>query len=389
MNESIPVNPDVLLWARETAGFGIDEVVAKINRKRVTTRTVEAWERGEESPTYPQLERLAYEIYKRPLALFFFPEPPQEESPRQSFRTLPEYEVSKMPPRLHYLIRQARVMQIDLAELNDNVNPATRQILHDLSFKPDVSVDEMTAKVRKYLNIDLATQCAWKNTDEAFKAWRNALEEHGVFVFKEAFKDDAFSGFCLYDEKFPVIYINNSKSDTRQIFTLFHELTHLLLGTGGIDTHRDDYIEFLTGDDRKIEILCNRFAGCFLVPDDDFNKRISGIRISETSIQELARQYHVSREVILRKFLDRGAVNQPYYEEQVDQWAKAAPLRTGSGGNYYATKGIYLGGHYLEMAFSRYYQNRISIEQLANYLGVKVKYVTGMESLLFNRGIAV
>lgn len=386
MRESIPVTPDVLRWARETAGFSIDDVAIKIKRKRVMAKTIEAWEQGEGSPTYPQLERLAYEIYKRPLALFFFPEPPQEESPRQSFRTLPEYEVAKMPPRLHYLIRQARVMQIDLAELNDNVNPARRQILHELRFRPDVSVGDMAVRVRGYLDIDLAKQKSWNSSDKAFKAWRNALEEHGVFVFKEAFKDAAFSGFCLYDEKFPVIYINNSNSDTRQIFTLFHELTHLLLGTGGIDTRRDDYIEFLTGDDRKIEILCNRFAGCFLVPDDDFDKSISGIRISETSIQELARQYHVSREVILRKFLDRGVVDQFYYEEQVKQWAKVEPLKSGSGGYYYATKGVYLGERYLEMAFSRYYQNRISIDQLASYLGVKVKNVTGMESLLFKKG---
>jgi len=363
--------------------------VAKINRKRVTARTVESWEQGTESPTYPQLERLAYEIYKRPLALFFFPEPPQEESPKQSFRTLPEYEILKMPPRLHFLIRQARVMQINLAELHDDVNPSHRQILRDLNFNPDASVGDMAVRVREYLDIDLAKQKSWSSTDEAFKTWRNALEENGVFIFKEAFKNDAFSGFCLYDEKFPVIYINNSNSDTRQIFTLFHELTHLLSGTGGIDTRRDDYIEFLTGDDRKIEIICNQFAGYFLVPDDDFDKNTLEIRISETLIQELARQYHVSREVILRKFLDRGAVDQFYYEEQVKQWAEAAPPKSGSGGNYYATKGVYLGGHYLESVFGRYYQNRISVEQLANYLGVKVKNIRGMESLLFTKGAAL
>ncbi|KKL56723.1 hypothetical protein LCGC14_2242570, partial [marine sediment metagenome] len=38
-------------------------------------------------------ERLAYEIYKRPLALFFFPEPPEEETPKESFRTLPQEEI--------------------------------------------------------------------------------------------------------------------------------------------------------------------------------------------------------------------------------------------------------------------------------------------------------
>ena len=127
-------------------------------------------------------------------------------------------------------------MQINLAELNDNLNPAARQIIRDLTFSPDSAGVEMAAKVRKYLDIDLNTQFHWKNTDLAFKAWRRLLDRHGVFIFKEAFKDDAISGFCIHDKRFSVIYINNSKPDTRQIFTLFHELAHLLLGTGGINT---------------------------------------------------------------------------------------------------------------------------------------------------------
>lgn len=386
MSESIPVNPDLLRWARETAGFDIDEVVSKINRKRVTVETVKSWEKGTDSPTYTQLENLAYNIYKRPLALFFFPEPPEEESPKQSFRTLPEFEVSRMTPRLRYLIRQARVMQINLTELNDNINPASRQILHDLRFKPDISVDKMSIKVRNYLNIDLASQFSWQNVDEAFKNWRNILEEHGVFVFKEAFKDDSFSGFCLYDDQFPVIYVNNSKPASRQIFTLFHELTHLLLGTGGVDTRLEDYIHFLKGDDKTIEVLCNRFGGKFLVPDSDFDQRIVRVTINDKSIQNLASRYCVSREVILRKFLNRQIINQQYYEQKVKQWAKDAKGKSGKGGNYYFTKKVYLGEHYLDMAFGRYYQNKISAKQLANYLGIKVKNITGMESVSINKG---
>lgn len=123
MNEQLPINPVILRWARETGGFDIDDVVGKLKRKRITCETVASWEEGTASPTYAQLEQLAYEVYKRPLALFFFPEPPEEETPKQSFRTLPEAEISRMEPRLRYLIRQARVMQINLAELNDDVNP--------------------------------------------------------------------------------------------------------------------------------------------------------------------------------------------------------------------------------------------------------------------------
>ena len=386
MKEKIPVNPDVLRWARETAGWSIEDVALKMKKN---VDVVLSWESGDQSPTYIQLERLAYQIFKRPIALFFFPKPPKEKSPKESFRTLPKREIASMSPRLLFLIRQAQVMQINLAELNDNVNPATLQIVRDLSFLPDSSVSEMAAKVREYLGVELSDQVLWQNTNEAFKTWRAVLEHHGVFVFKEAFKDERFSGFCLYDRKFPVIYVNNSKPDTRQIFTLFHELAHLLLGTGGIDTRRHDYIGGLKGDAKKTEILCNRFVGEFLVPDDDFDKRVVGASVSDDAVNELSKRYKVSREVILRKFLDRGAIDQRYYEEIAAIWSKYAPKKSASGGDYYRTKGAYLGQGYLELAFSRYYQRKISVEQLANYLGVKVKNVMGMESLLFEKGAAI
>jgi len=388
MSEPIPVNPDMLRWARETAGLNVDDVVRKLKRKRVTAETVLSWENGEGSPSYPQLERIAYEIYKRPLALFFFPEPPQEETPEQSFRTLPEYAIERLPARIRFLIRKARIMQLNLVELYDNANPASQHIIRDLSFDPRVSSEQMAATVRDYLGVDLARQRRWRNSEEALRAWRDVLEEHGVFVFKDAFKIDSFSGFCLYDEQFPIIYMNNSKPKNRQIFTLFHELAHLLFRTGGIDTPLDDYLDHLEGDSRRIEVLCNRFTGEFLVPRRDFEPRIRGIAITDESIQELSDRYHVSREVILRKLLDRKLVEQAVYEEKVRDWAQSAKKSSGAGGDYYRTRGAYLGERYLGTAFSRYYQNRISVEQLADYLGVKAKNVPGMEDLLFPKRAA-
>src|SRR3989338_380765 len=103
MKLTIPVNPDMLRWARETAGLKIEDVARKFKKDNTE---ILSWESGEDSPTYVQLEKLAYEIYKRPLAIFFFPEPPQEESPKQSFRTLPEQEILMLTPRLRFLIRQ-------------------------------------------------------------------------------------------------------------------------------------------------------------------------------------------------------------------------------------------------------------------------------------------
>ena len=278
-------------------------------------------------------------------------------------------------------------MQINLLELNDHINPALHNILKELKINSDIDVKKMSKLVRKYLDIDLTLQTSWKDTNRAFNFWRNALENHGIFVFKEAFKEDSFSGFCLYDKEFPIIYINNSKPYTRQIFTLFHELAHLLMGTGGVDTRIENYIRHLRGESRIIEVLCNNFAGEFLVPEGDFLSQVRGVPLTDGLFSNLADRYHVSREVILRKYLDRKLISQEFYEEKVKQWAKDIS-KSGGRADYYRTKGVYLGSRYLEMAFRRYYQKRISIDQLANYLGVKVKSVIGMESLLYDKGAA-
>lgn len=383
MKEQIPVNPVMLTWARETAGISIEEVSRRIKKP---IEVIQSWESGADTPTYIQLEKLAYQIYKRPLALFFFPDPPQEETPEQSFRTLPDQEIENMSSRMKILIRRARVLQENLRELNEAVNPADRHIFKELQINVDQSLGEMVTSVREFIGIDLDQQFGWKDSDQAFKRWRESLEENGIFVFKDAFKEDAFSGFCLYDNEFPIIYINNSKSNTRQIFTLFHELAHILFKTGGVDARIDDYINYLGGDDRKIEIICNRFAGAYLVPDSDFNERIKGTNVNDILLNDLASLYKVSREVILRKFLDRNIVDQNYYLEKTEEWANSKKTKKG-GGNYYRNIGIYLSQSYMEQAFSRFYQNRISDVQLASYLGIKTNGITNVESIMMSKGI--
>ena len=395
MKEQIPVNPDVLRWARETLRLSQGEVARRMKKK---ISDIEAWERGEASPTYIQLESLAYDIYKRPVALFFFPEVPEEEAVEQSFRTLPEQELQRMPSRILYLLRRARVFQLNLAELYDGVNPASRQILRDLDFAPSVDVSEMAEQVRAYLGMDLEEQQSWDDADDALKRWRTVLEDRGVFVFKDSFNppgkkkvdgvESTFSGFCLYDTDFPVIYVNNNKVKNRQIFTLFHELAHLLMHTGGVDTRQDDYIEYLTGDNRRIEVLCNQFAAEFLVPSGDFRARLAGKPIHDRAIAGFAELYGVSRETILRRLLDWGRVSQQEYEEKTLQWRSERKQRGGSGGDYYLNRGAYLGEKYIEAVFGNYHRGRISIEQAADYLGENTRNVSGVEEWLFKQGEA-
>ncbi len=380
-----PVNPDVMRWARESANLTIDEVTIKLKK---SSEVIEAWEKGFDSPSYIQLEKLAYDVYKRPMAVFFFPNPPKEDDTRKSFRTIPEAEFNRLPSRLIRLIRKARVKQENLHELCDGVNSSNKQLLKDIKGTVGHDLKELASAIREYLDISLNRQKSWDTVETALETWREAFENSGVFIFKEAFRNDDVSGFCLYDKVFPLIIINNSMAKTRQIFTLFHELGHLLFETSGIDKLSDDFIDILPKQDRDVEILCNKLAAEILVPSEDFDLSVRRIKVNEVSVSMLAAIYKVSREVILRKLLDRRAVGDSTYKEWTIKWieeAKKKRLESKGAGDYYNTQIVYLGNKYLEIAFNAYYRKTINEIQLADYLNVKIDNLNSLELSLHRR----
>src|SRR5688572_2560792 len=110
----VGINPKVLEWARIRSGQSLDDVAAAFGKDPEVIRN---WESGESAPTYVQLEKLAYSVYKRPIALFFFPTVPKEIDPEHSFRTLPETEIEELGADTRHKVREARAMQLSLAEL--------------------------------------------------------------------------------------------------------------------------------------------------------------------------------------------------------------------------------------------------------------------------------
>jgi len=375
-SEGIPVNKDVITWARKRAGLSEKEAAQKFPK-------IAAWEAGTALPSYPQLEAMAEE-FRIPIAVFFFPQPPNVPPIQETFRTLPDAEFERLPRRIQQLLRKAKAFQLGLYELTQGRNPAERLITRELEFSAQISVDAMAARVRGYLDVTLEQQAAWRDDDAALKEWRQALYRVGVFIFKDAFREESFSGFSLYDNVFPIIYVNNSAAKTRQIFTLFHELAHLLFQTSGIDPIDGQYIERLTQQPQRIEVLCNRFAARFLVPEKAFESAFAGHEATERTAEILAAHFHVSREAIFRRFLDRGLITQDNYTRAARRWAEQK--QEGSGGNPYWSKLAYLGLDYVALAFGQYHENRIDEVQLGEYLDMKAKNVGTLEEY-FVRGV--
>lgn len=370
--EPIPITPEIVTWARERAGYSLDEAAEKF-------KAISEWEAGSASPSYPQLENMA-DAFKIPVAVFFFPAPPDVPQISESFRTLPTNEFERLPRRIQFLVRKAKVFQLNLIELEGGRNPSERQITKDIHLDGLEAVEDMARTVRAYVGISFDEQKSWRSIEDALSNWRAALLDVGVFVFKDQFKQEGYSGFCLYDSEFPLIYVNNTGAKSRQIFTLFHELAHLLFETSGVDSITDDYITRLVGKQRAVEVKCNQFAAEFLLPQSVFEQAFSGSQATEETAARIAGEFHVSREFIFRRFLDRGLVSQHEYNEAADRWSKERA--GGSGGNYYNTKFAYLGRDYISLVLSQFYQNRIDEAQAAEYLDIKPKSLSGLEARL-------
>ena len=355
------INPEILRWARETAGYQLDEVAGQ-----ATFKQIKAWERGSAYPTYRQLEGLASR-YKRPLALFFFPGVPAEEAIESSFRSLPASQLQSLPTSIKLMLRKGRVFQLSLYELTASVNPSQELITNVLKFSGSRDVKKWANETRKFLGIDLDEQKRWHTDDEALKNWRTALTAKGIFVFKDAFDCDDYSGFCLYDDKFSIVFVNNSLAITRQIFTLFHELAHLIFRNNHIDATANDrgisYLKSVSKNYQDIEFLCNEFAAEFLLPTPDFGKEVKNYGTSSNGVAQLAKRYCVSREVVLRKMLKDKLISHAVYNKQVSglnaSYRRAA--KKGGGGSFYRTKLSYLGDAYVELVLAKYDQQQISL----------------------------
>ena len=386
------INPAMLRWAREQAGFPTVEAVA-VRLKRPAAQ-IEAWESGSEFPTWRQLERLARDFYHRPTALFFLPAPPEEQIPSAEFRRLPEKDLYDLEPDTWLAIRQARARQLDLEELAPFDDSSERQIVRDLadSATPS-SVDSLAMEVRRYLDVTVADQMKWGSEEDALDNWRDTVQSVGVWVFKRHFRQRDVAGFCLYDTQRPLMYLNNGQPKVRQIFTLFHELAHLLFEFNHLE--RSDvghYVDSLEGHDRDVEIACNRFAGEFLVPTSHFRQNAAqeiATGITDAKLISLSRRYWVSREVVLRKCLNQNWVDQEFYNEKVQEWRSSHSEESdgGTGGNYNYNQGTYLGAKYTALAFRGYYQGAYDVDQLSEYLDVRASNVTELERWL-NRRLA-
>jgi Zn-dependent peptidase ImmA (M78 family) len=364
---NVSIEPDVLIWARKSIGMSIDAVAKKI--KGIAINTLKEWEKKDSGvkPTFAQVEKLS-KVYRRPLSAFLLPAPPKEPPFPQDFRTFPTEEKQLLKPKTYLAIRKAKRFQYSAVELIRELGEESKKltIKANLSDNPET----LAEKVRVQFGIKGVTPLTSLTKETALDEWIKLLENNGILVFQISITmNKEIRGFSLIDEDVPAIVLRRSDETSAKIFTLFHELAHLLLREGGICD--------LEESDISHEKFCNHFAGAFLVPEDELlNHSIVKTNMTlrewpENLLRDIARDFNVSKEVILRRLLILGLTTKNYYLKKHREWKSKYKEPFGRGKKDEIKICIKERGRkYISMALDAYERRRIDEMQAADYLGI-------------------
>ena len=381
------INYELLIWARKSAGLDIYSVATKTYLK---PEKIEEWEKGLSRPSIPQLRKLAA-AYKRPIAVFFLPEPPKKFDAIRDFRKLPMYHPPQKSPELLYEIRRAHQRR----EVALDLSGPRRLSMH---IQQTVNPIEVSEKIRKYLGFTIARQIKLRNKRLAFNEWKAAIEDKGVLVFQTSTVElDEMRGMSIGKNPFPAIVLNGKDSYAGRSFTLLHEFTHILLGGNGL-CNLEASTSHSTG---KMEIFCNEVAGNVLVPFNDISresfieKNRDTLEWPDEDIRSLEKKYSVSQEVILRRLLTIKAISSEFYvrkrEELQDLYEKQIEeeLRKRRESKSFVPNHIIVarnnGESYTRLILSAYYNNKITLNDVSDYLEVKLKNLGKIENIVFAR----
>ncbi len=355
---NVNINPDVLHWARQEAGYNVDEVAVKLS---VDPERYNNWEKEGKGIPLGKLQNLAT-YYKRQIAVFFLPEVPAKIKKPKDFRNL--------SPADSFLSKEILLTLRRSAHLQRIANDLEGETYWDkkLSWLKDIenlkNEADTIARLRELIGIDIDLQLKWKSESEAYRHWRTAIEEKlGILVFQFSMPMEELQGFCMTDNLPYIIVTNSNHSYTGRIFTIFHELAHIIRHQSGMCLV--DKVE----QDQKEEWACNTFAGSFLapiktiIPTDDLRE-----------IATYSRKLKVSREVYLRRLKEEGLLPDVKFYALLDE-IKATYKKKGK------SKGFVLpevksrasrGETFYNIVFEALGTNRINYTDAAHALGLRV-----------------
>jgi len=383
------VNPQVLKWARETAGLGLSEAAKALQLggvKRPGAELLQAYEAGDESPSRPLLVKMT-KAYRRPLLAFYLSEPPARGERGEDFRTLPVDREYESAPKLDALVRDVHVRQHLVRNILEDAEEATPHPFV-ASITLQNSVKDAARRICNDLGFDLQEFRKAPTVEKSFEYVRRLTERLGVFVLlignlgthHTAFSTEVFRGFALADAVAPFIVINDQDAKVSWSFTLLHELAHIWLGKTGISG--SDF-------EQRIEQYCNDVASEILLPTHELDT-LQGVGDDLTQGSELigafASPRRVSRALVAYRMLKAQRIDvalwRTYSTEFRRAWEreKTAKRRAADEGgpNYYIVRRHKVGSALLDVVRRAMAEGLVTPTKAGRVLGVRPNNVEAL-----------
>jgi len=369
----LPVEPSVMQWLRESAGWTTGETSSKLG---VQEESYLRLERGEKKPTLRQITLLA-KAFRRPMTAFLLPAPQQESALPQDFRKLPK-DKREFGRKMRRIFRKSRWLQETskelMSNLNINLDPAIR--ICRLSDNPSsVAERERTASP-----VTLDMQMKWKSPYAAFAGWREYIESKNIRVFQISMPMEEARGFSLTDAKPHVIVVNSADDINARIFTLFHEYAHILLAKTSVCMPEFMQLDD-SGETAAIERWCNKFAADFLLPQSVLEHL--GKNAPNVDVGRLSSKLKVSKYALMIRMKEFGVIS----DRQLSEFLNKAP-QTPSGKKGGFGKGLTQldrarqekGNGYLLLVMENLDRGMINTKDALDYLSVRMKYLEKIKS---------
>ena len=384
-----PVTPSVLGWARQGVGVSLQEAA---KRASVPPERLAAWEAGEAEPTVAKLRLLAG-YYLQPLAVFFLPEPPAPARAVRDFRRLSSEADGAWGRALHKVHRRALMQQataVELLEQEGDLRPARVP-----GFGPVDPPEHVGEAARAALGVSLTDQWSWKRPEDAFAGWLRAVESLGVLVLRSSdVPMETMRGFSLSGDHIPVIVVNALDAPRGQVFTLAHELAHLMLREGGLC----GLSEPDSGEGRHIEAWCNSVAGAILMPrvallDELAEDAPSERDWTDDELAEMSERYGISQEAVLLRLVTLNLASRDLYAARRQRYLSAYAehrekerqhRRSTSGGGPPRHRMVIRdqGKPYVRLVLDAYHRDAISLSSLSTLLDMRVDHLPKLEKEL-------